>query len=469
MIRTEHNGADVQLETPVENIDVVVANDLCTACGACASVCPQDAISMVETPWGMLYANRDGTRCTGCGLCARVCPGWHVADGLLPAGLDPFKGKILAAFKCQASDGGLLSDAQSGGAATALLYHLLQLGQVDKAVVTQMPDDGTLRPKVLVTADREQISRARGSKYCPVPLNAALAGAGSQEEKLAFVGVACHVHGLRNAQRLGLHHNVRFTIGLICSGISAYGQIDHLVRMSKVRRDQVVGFRYKSKKWHGWPGDVLIRTRDGVEHNLLRAAFIRSRDVFAPPCCRLCFDQLNVLSDVSVGDAHHISDDPEGVSLVLARTQRGLDALNSAAAAGVLKLTSVEPREACETSQCVELRREAWTASTRLWRQMRHVAPDFHIEERWAADVDKRKMSPYRRKLKWGLRLARFDSWEQALRAARRRLFAEALVTAIAPKRVIREAKRRLASVVRRFLSNSDRCLSLRPTFRRKG
>jgi ferredoxin len=41
---------------------------LCVRCGACASVCPFDAIEATD---GSVMAN---DRCTDCGLCERLCP-----------------------------------------------------------------------------------------------------------------------------------------------------------------------------------------------------------------------------------------------------------------------------------------------------------------------------------------------------------------------------------------------------------
>ncbi len=43
---------------------------LCVSCGACAKVCPRNAISVYK---GM-YAQVNEKLCVGCGLCARTCP-----------------------------------------------------------------------------------------------------------------------------------------------------------------------------------------------------------------------------------------------------------------------------------------------------------------------------------------------------------------------------------------------------------
>ncbi|MEM2878403.1 MAG: 4Fe-4S binding protein [Candidatus Hadarchaeales archaeon] len=45
-----------------------VDSDVCMRCGACAGVCPFDAIDATD---GYVRANE---RCTECGLCGKICP-----------------------------------------------------------------------------------------------------------------------------------------------------------------------------------------------------------------------------------------------------------------------------------------------------------------------------------------------------------------------------------------------------------
>ena len=42
----------------------------CVACGACAKVCPRQAIAV----WRGCWASVDAIRCVGCGKCGKVCP-----------------------------------------------------------------------------------------------------------------------------------------------------------------------------------------------------------------------------------------------------------------------------------------------------------------------------------------------------------------------------------------------------------
>ena len=53
----------------------VVKDGLCTGCGNCVGICPQDAVEMVIDHRKGIYVPRlDGDKCNGCGLCFEVCP-----------------------------------------------------------------------------------------------------------------------------------------------------------------------------------------------------------------------------------------------------------------------------------------------------------------------------------------------------------------------------------------------------------
>ena len=112
---------------------------------------------MAQTPAGWLVAEVDAATCNACRVCVEVCPGRHLRPGLLPPQLDPFEGPIEAAYTGRACERQLLDHAQSGGVVTAVLEHLLNSGEITEAVVSQMPEDGSLRPQPISTADAEQV------------------------------------------------------------------------------------------------------------------------------------------------------------------------------------------------------------------------------------------------------------------------------------------------------------------------
>ncbi|MBP3385457.1 MAG: 4Fe-4S binding protein [Candidatus Methanomethylophilaceae archaeon] len=51
----------------------VIAND-CVACGACADVCPQDAITIDDV------AVIDADKCVDCGACVDECPAGAITE-----------------------------------------------------------------------------------------------------------------------------------------------------------------------------------------------------------------------------------------------------------------------------------------------------------------------------------------------------------------------------------------------------
>ena len=58
-----------------ENLDSYKTDySLCTGCSACYSICPQSAISMVESDEGFLYPKINSKNCVNCSLCIKVCP-----------------------------------------------------------------------------------------------------------------------------------------------------------------------------------------------------------------------------------------------------------------------------------------------------------------------------------------------------------------------------------------------------------
>lgn len=46
----------------------------CCGCTACYSICPKEAISMIEDEEGFDYPQIDKSLCIRCYLCTKVCP-----------------------------------------------------------------------------------------------------------------------------------------------------------------------------------------------------------------------------------------------------------------------------------------------------------------------------------------------------------------------------------------------------------
>lgn len=420
------------------SVEAVVRDGLCNSCGTCVAICPQGAVGMVETPGGLLFAKVSKESCDCCGLCLRACGGSHLENGLLSGEADPFKGEVLAAYCGYATDPEVRLRGQSGGVVTALLSFLMDSGEIDKALVTRMPENGTLRPEPFLARGKEELFETQGSKYCPAAVNAEIPReVGKNCQKLALVGLSCHIHGLRNAQQFQANwkDGVGVAIGLFCDRTLTYAAIDFLVNKGNVAKEDVAAFRYRDKMQGGWPGSIFIRTKAGNNIRVPSRERQIIKDYFTPLRCRLCFDKMNVLSDIAVGDAWKVKEDKAGFSVLLARTQSGLALIERAKKAGYLCLDEIDP-EKIFSGQKIEERRRQWSAFSRLRLKLGEKMPDFQINSKdLNADIgalEKTTISQY----KWSEKHLSVNSSNKIIRSVNR-------------KQIFLRIKRKLASMVR--------------------
>ena len=406
---------------------------------------------MAETAAGFLEPRLGGT-CNGCGACTTACPGAHLPTGLLDGCGDPFRGPVLNAYLARACDQRLFKNGQSGGAVTGLIAHLLSTGQCDGALVTgPIGSDG--RPKPLVATTLEEMHSAQGSKYCPVALNVLLRS--ERFQKLArpvIVGLACHVHGIRSLQRIPRSPIARapLVLGLICSGVYSFHKIEHLRRAAGVAAsDDFLGLRYKDKESYGWPGDVSVYSRSRGKIRVSQRVRNLGKTAFRPPRCYLCFDQMNVLSDISFGDPWGIRWDRDGWTVVLTRSEAGQSAVDGAVAAHAMTVERIEP-ESVFAGQTVDSRqRPEWTSATAAWQKMRRVAPSFGFSTSFDTRGDARCLS-VRRTLTYSIAFSTSATRTAAIQMAQWRVRRSALSRILMlPIKSLRLVMRRLAHFFR--------------------
>lgn len=340
------------------NIKNISEHHICTACGACALVCPKEAVTLEETPAGFLTA-RVSDACVDCGLCREVCP--SVAENTSKyAPEDLLHGPFLSAFTGWATDETLRKTGQSGGLVTALLCHILDTRQADGAVVAGF-DPARSRPEARVVHTREELLAAAGSCYTQCPMLPALKGKG---ELLAAVMLGCQTEALTLLKERFPELLPEFTIGLICAGQNSGRMIDDICEHAGV--PQPDGFRFRDKAVSGWPGEITL-TGDGTAATLPNAYRHSIKPVYECHRCLACFDQMNANADLVCGDPWGLEGryGPEGCTAVLVRTEKGKALLQTALAAGVIHLEALSPEELFQ-GQTVDTRHsdKVYTAKT---------------------------------------------------------------------------------------------------------
>lgn len=312
----------------------VVKNRLCTGCGTCVALCPNESIRLrINKKKGIYMPELNKTKCNKCGICYEVCPG-HEIDfkqlNLEIFGKDPedaLIGNYLNCYIGHSTDHNIRYNSASGGITTQLLIFALEDGVIDGALVTRMKKDNPLEPEPFIARTREEIIEASKSKYCPVPANVALKEIleSKEGEKFAVVGLPCHINGIRKAGHINkkLKEKIVLHIGLFCGHTPNFLGTEFLLDKMGVKKDDVKNLSYRGE---GWPGSMKISLESG-ELLLLPDYWggLFGLDFFTPTRCLSCSDGICELADISFGDAWlpELSDDEIGESIIVSKSEMG--------------------------------------------------------------------------------------------------------------------------------------------------
>lgn len=335
------------------NIQVVIDNALCTACGACAGICNKNAVSMITNIAGYLTAKINYYKCISCGICNEVCPSIDVNTPLMKD-IDIFHGVYINGYVGHAVDDKIRQKSQSGGIATALLCYLLENNLIEGAVVNKF-NITTRRPEAVFETTRDGIISAAGSYYSQSSVVKTILE--NRDKKMAAVTLGCQSESLNLIR--DKYPKIRlpaYTIGLICAGQYSGKYIDDLIAQSGCGDSAVTGFRFRDKDAGGWPGNVKIHAADN-EYILDKKYRHMLKSVYEAYRCLLCFNQMNINSDITVGDPWGIIDkvDKKGNSVVITRTIKGQELIEDAMTAGAINVESL-PVEKIFKGQTVDCR-----------------------------------------------------------------------------------------------------------------
>jgi coenzyme F420 hydrogenase subunit beta len=292
---------------------------LCTLCGTCVGICPHgtlaiqgDAVSFVS-------------ECRRCGLCHSLCPGQEVDFGILTkkylgtTECDRYFGYFREMCQGYATDVNIRKNGSSGGVVTALLIDLLEAGIINGAVVVGTSRINPLQPEVQIARTRESIIQSSQSKYGLVSVNTILRQLKNEDGIFAFVGLPCHIHGLRKLQLANRPESqkIGLMIGLYCGFNMHSGGTEFLLRKLGIDKIEVIELKYRA----GISRGLFVKTKDR-EFSIGKHIYNIICPLFLPQRCLFCTDLTNELADLSVGDLWITTDD-NGWSSVILRSAYG--------------------------------------------------------------------------------------------------------------------------------------------------
>jgi len=345
-----------------KTVKSVVKNNLCTGCGTCVALCPNEAIKLtINEKKGIYVPELNEEKCNNCGICYEICPG-HEVDfkqlNLEIFGKEPediLIGNYLNCYIGHSTDYDIRYNSASGGLVTQLLIFALEEGIIDGALVTRMKKDNPLEPEPFIARNREEIIEALKSKYCPVPANIALKEIleSEERERFAVVGLPCHIHGIRKAEQINkkLREKIVLHIGIFCSHVPNFLGTELLLERMNIKREEVIKLDYRGE---GWPGSMKICLKDR-ELLILLPDYWRfvGMDFFTPNRCLMCSDGVCELADISFGDAWlpELSDDRIGKSIIISRNEIGEQLLQAMKFKNKVEINKIGAKQVIQSQQ----------------------------------------------------------------------------------------------------------------------
>ncbi|MDP6777125.1 MAG: Coenzyme F420 hydrogenase/dehydrogenase, beta subunit C-terminal domain [Candidatus Latescibacteria bacterium] len=374
----------------------VIDTDLCCLCGTCGAACPQGLIRCDGEDGVPSLLSPEA--CLDCGACSEVCPGRDVPYKHLlaqrPSGGDnaPHFGPHLARLSAASTDAGIRAQGAAGGFVTALLSSLLESGEIVGAVVAGSDERQPWRSVGRVARRPEDLLSSACSRYSLVPVMEAMRDA---EGPLALVGLPCHVLAFRKLEQWdpSVSARVPMVVGLFCGvNLDPRATVHMLHELGVEDRSQVTQYCSRSANY----GGVRVQLRDGrtlryPDNDGYAFDVVRLAPLYLRTRCALCFDNVNELADVSVGD----DTGPERKrSCVVARTSRALELIERAEREGRIERRNLDPE--MHRENVFKKRRRAWTVLEWMRkRRMPTVEPDFEIDPDaypWASEAHRQEM-----------------------------------------------------------------------------
>lgn len=322
---------------------------LCLGCGACAYVCPQQGVKLLDFIAEGIRPVVGVADCASCRQCLDVCPAVQTNFRRPVQGSeDAFTrewGPVVEIWEGHATDPEIRFQGSSGGALTAIGAYCVEVLKMHGVLhIAEDPND-PIRNRTRLSRTREELLNACGSRYSPASVCNGLGLVEAAPAPCAIIGRPAEIAALCNARTLRpeLDRKVGLALSFFCAESPSTSGTAALLEKLGVEPRSVARLRYRGR---GWPGH-FAPTLSGSAEPCLKLTYQESwtfLQAFRPWSVQLWPDGTGELADISCGDPWYEAPDGEkpGFSLVVARTERGREVVAGAVAAGYLTLQPAE-------------------------------------------------------------------------------------------------------------------------------
>ena len=380
-----------------KTITQIVKDGLCTGCGTCVALCPNESIKLtMNEKKGIYIPELNEEKCNNCGICFKVCPGHEVDFQTLNMEIfgkepeDVLIGNYLNCYIGHSTDCDIRYNSASGGLVTQLLIFALEEKMINGALVTRMKRDNPLEPEPFIARTKEEIIEASKSKYCPVPVNIALEEILESEEgeKFAVVGLPCHIQGIRKAEQINkkLEEKIALHLGLFCCSQGAtFLATEYVLQRMNIPKENVTRIDYREGNFP--PGMMTIRSKKGIIKKISHSEFwgmifYPFVSWFGPVRCMLCSDETCELADISVGSEWfpYLESGNVNQSLVLVKSKLGEEILQKCEHEDKVKLIKIDKENLFNSKGMITYKKNNLKARISLFKLLGKKTPYYNTD-----------------------------------------------------------------------------------------
>jgi coenzyme F420-reducing hydrogenase beta subunit len=233
-------------------MDNLINDVICSGCGACVQICPQNCIEMSFDDEGFLYPIKDNGKCNNCGLCIDVC--------YLNKELKCEEDYVIIGAKNKNKQ--IRFESSSGGLFTVFAEHIIKIG----GVVFGALYDESHYVCHSYSETLDGLGKFRKSKYVQSDTKNTFIEAErflKDGKTVLYSGCPCQIAGLKSYLRKD-YENL-YCVDLICHGVNSPGVFDSYLR--SVEKEYNSKIRSISMREKSFPEN--IQSSDSLYINII--------------------------------------------------------------------------------------------------------------------------------------------------------------------------------------------------------
>jgi coenzyme F420-reducing hydrogenase beta subunit len=283
----------------------------CTGCMACAAICPNQAIEIVDRIRSYEAIIQE-EKCVHCNACLKVCQNYTYNTFCKP----------IKWYQGWANDPTIREQGSSGGLATAIASAFIESGGV---VFSCMYRNGSF---IFDFADNVQkLIAFSGSKYIksnPMDAYPIIKDRLLNKQKILYIGLPCQVAGMKNYLGQELSDNL-YTIDLICHGTPSPILLKKALAQYGMNSDRIERIQFRIKDNFG----LKVNDEDicgKAVKDYYTITFLEGL-TYTDNCYICNFANKERISDITLGDSWGstlpLKEWKKGISLILCQTEKG--------------------------------------------------------------------------------------------------------------------------------------------------